>query len=308
MNINDLPFNPKYEQGGVDAAKAWLIDNLDSFDTKSNFCVVNNDGSEVAGFTNRYCHGALLGEPQPGRSLIGTEIAAGRKRLLQVIDPWLKWLLYDSYYSRFILNRDDYDFCKSYGIIVSCDMPAPLMQNIMIISRAPVESTIDAFKLFNKLLGEGYDPALLYMFIFCSSISTLRDGGYSSGAVTCRLGNHVPYRLCSQPNGLKRYVNGDFGSSLADHASTRIYRDNHDYSGGLAYFPAHWLDGIHLASPLLLEALVEARKTDKESEGYAPPNPFAPPSRAAPSQSQYPTVTEFIEVILPLLQKEISTS
>lgn len=309
MNINDIPFSPKYTKDEVHLAEQWLRDNVHTFRGTANFGVLE-DG-KILPFTRQSCHREIANRVGKGRSLVATEIGSARamrEARPEVTVPFLKWFLHDSPYARFILTKDLAP-AITYGIVVSTDVAAPLLQNIMIISRHFYEVSDAAFLKFNELTGNGCDPMAAYPLCFNTTFSNpLTKGNH----LVQSWHNHRAHPLFNL-KAFKNWMQGELGTqtTFTFDKEREHYRNNNKYTGGTLFFfdrpdvvtPHEYdHDGKHFLYDLVFNNkefrdALSAHRGSSETVKYSPPNPFAP--RVAGPKPHEISFSELWEFALP---------
>ena len=310
-----------------DLCETWFKTTRQEFGSSCNYLLVSPCGSTKSE-TKRPCHGSIQHRAgMKGSTLcVATDTGQDRRqewhkhfssqmRLPQdvnwrldwsVMEPFLKWFLYESYFSPFILNRDDFEFVKSNGIIVSADVPAALLQNIMIASRYFVECSPYSFHMFNALTAKGIDPRIAYTTCFCTGASSyifIQDPdvtqvtGYTSHRTTPLL----------SLEGIRNFLRDDFGEQSTDVLSVdKNYRTYSVYQGGSRFFGPGTNGGfvkeLLLQESSLRNALSVYRKEKNAATLYKPPNPFETPraTREIMGALEF-SYTEMYECLIPFI-------
>lgn len=312
MKISEINFDPRWSSQELAFAISWLEQSSPRFNKTANFCIVGTqtvgNGMEVVheNHIGRVCHRYIKDTTFNARSLVATE--CGWKRAghsVDLITPFFRWLTEESLYHKFIVWSDIYR-----GFVVSADVYAPLMQNIMIITRHFYEGSKLSFERFNKLVDLGVPGNIAYVFAFNSSLRSSQENAKFISAC-----NHTVSHVFDLPS-FQNFVDGELGPSF-DASEERHYRNDTNYSGGYLLFwqvvstvPSF---NIYTYDPGLVSALMtkeefrnelaEYRK-GKQVAAYAAPNPFAPKSSVAPTLAPNEvTVGEAIEVVAPFLGK-----
>jgi hypothetical protein len=324
--LNEIPFEPRYPPGVLDQAKEWLRNNREKFAATANFAIFNSQG-EVEHRTNQVCHRSISISMLHDRCLVASEIGLRRRSLMKVpfsggsteypwelswdvAEPFLRWFLYDSWMGRFIINRDDLEFVKEYGIIVSADCPAPLLQNTLIVSRHFWEVQPDSFHQFKKLVENGCNKTLAYLCCFCVGYSF---GGQNILSAVTSLSNHRAHVL---PNlaGIRRALSEEVGSGLFAQKGkylndpTLLYRSCTDYNGGLKIFTSdkdrifdtesHFVGDLFKIAEFR-SALKDYRTNTLGLGMYHPPNPFERSRVAIPMHPDQVSYKELYDFVLP---------
>lgn len=259
MKVQDLTFNPQCSPETLEKGKEFLVKNRKQFGSVVGFSVMA-EKTEVH-YLNAPCHGNMQSPTNPtDRACIATEISCRRNwdtvqryskrahnRTIDLPDesiivPFVRWLTQESIFSRFILSRDDPSFAENYGIVVSSDIPSPLLQNILMMSRAPNECSVQAFELFNLIVDAGYPPEIAYTFGMNSTVSswssqkepTKYKQSLEMGDTVFSYASHRPWGLWWTLGSLKNFLSGEFGPTLTDD-SLLHYRNHATIYGGAAY-------------------------------------------------------------------------
>lgn len=309
MKIAEVNFDPRHSREEVAKAVEWLATNKHKFHAAANFVIVGTEtvglGSEVVfeKHIGRVCHRYIKDTMFNARSVIGTECGWARSnKTIEDVAPFFDWFVKESFASRFILTAD-----INHGFVVSADTFAPLMQNIMIVTRHFYEGSKASFAAFNQMVLNGIPGDVAYPIAFNTSVrsgvDTAKFSSYCSHTVT-----HL-FSLAAFQN----FVDGELGPNYSD-VEAYLYRVNTNYRGGYMLF---WPDSevpsfmnftydCNLIPELMKieefrNALAKSRK-GKQIEAYQAPNPFAPKSTAAPSLAPNEvTCAEAIEVVAPFL-------
>jgi|GEM_PF-6679182 len=333
MKMRELPFNPQYSPEVYEQAKQWLVDNQPKFGSTANFAVFASNGV-VESRINQVCHRAISSSSLPDRCLVVSEVGVRRRPPAKApftggppqdweldwrdAEPFLRWWLYESYMGRFILNRDDIEFIKQYGIIVSADMPAPLLQNIMIVSRHFYEVYNESFRLFRQFTEKGLDPRIAYMMLFNTGFSL---GNQIVEGLATAYSNHRAHPMLGL-DAMQNFLDDEIGTrfraahkkELTDPAL--LYRTSLAYTGGVLFFAnkaedaPQFVDGgyHHFVYGLcrieeFREALKAHRHARNNVEMYRPPNPFkrVVPGHLAPTAPDQVSYKELFEFVVPYL-------
>lgn len=309
MKVADLNFSPRYTSQELARGLAWLEENSDRFGDAANFAIVGTGATGdvvLQPYIARVCHRYIKDTQVQERSLVVTECGWKRSShlTLELVTPYFQWLTEESPYSRFIIWSDVHR-----GFAVSADVYAPLMQNIMIMTRHFYEMPKFCFERFNRMIGIGVPGNIAYPIAFNSSARHQNENVKFSSYCS-----HTVSHLFSL-EAFKCFVTGELGPDTDVDDSTRHYREYTNYSGGYRLF---WPDMDNVPSylnfttetgliPALMEmegfrnALAELRKS-RQIEAYKAPNPFAPKSAAAPTIAPNEvTVFEAVEVVAPFL-------
>ncbi len=315
---------PALSNEALNAAYKWFADNRANFKSSCNFAQFNAKG-EMKSHLNQACHANIqYVYAFPNIECVATDIAIDRREdwyksfvgsrssgqdvteqakewgdgmTWERVDAYLKWFLYESYFSPFILNKHDIDFVKNYGIIVTADIPAALLQNIMISSRYFIECSPESFDMFNHLTAKGVDPRIAYVVSFSTTISSYTMRLSKQDIKNTRVGNQSSHRSTPLLSlaGMKNMLNDDLSySSVLDEKCN--YRNYTNYSGGSMFFGSgNFIEELLQSNEDVRQALSEYRKTNAQGEAYAPPNPFAsrsPKAAHSPLDFTFPEMFE----------------
>jgi hypothetical protein len=313
MKVSDIPFNPDCPEKVFNAAKKWLKDNYSRFTGTANFAIFDQDGEHKPRFAAA-CHSGIASPGIENRCVVAT--SNGRKYRAdplspEQVEPFLRWFLYESYMGRFILNRDDFVFCRDYGFIVSADVYTPLMQNIMITSRHFKECHVRSFEKFNELVAAGVPGDLSYVVCFLSYWSY--NSNLSEKSAFRNYGGHRASDVFNLPS-LKLFMAGELGTHVGKIITDEkyFYRKKSEYNGGKQFFKKNDYNSTTFVQDLLptdkecRERLSAYRKHTSSGEMYKPPNPFQrsfspQPENTDPLDANY---TEVFEVILPYMTEK----
>lgn len=288
------------------------VDDGETYST-ANALPFNRKG-EVETQFGRACHAFVGSTEAYFRYGIITENGARRNLSIEqktVVEPFLKWFLYDSFLSPFIFNRDDYDYCRDYGFVVSGNVPQPLFQAIMIISRHFYECSLQAFKKFNELTEkQGVDPFLAYCLAF-NTVWSAKSQVEGSNTVTNKY-NHRAFHSVSFEM-LENYYNG----KCATESLTKSYKSNPSTGNVSCLFNNEQKIvrmGRHIGceqfrepcNSRLTDALLtfRAERDGKEKEGYRPPNPFTKSNNPSNLAERTMTYDEYFSFFVSFLVKE----
>lgn len=298
-----------------------------SFSSTANFRLVYATGHFVDHLHN-VCHRAIT-TATAGADLVATEcgwnrtVGTGQKKTKDLVRPFLLWFLNDTPYGHFVVNRDDPEWILDNGFIVSTDVPAPLLQNVMIITRHFHEVYEFVFRRWNSLVETGTDPALAYSLLFNTGYSC-----YTTERSTEVFASYCGHRAhpAFDFNAIRRFKDGDVGPLYMKHAHTPDlndprchYRHRVDYKGGLRAFITEE-DG-YPANPYLVQnpagivkdlmkddafkaALSAFRKQGTTGESYRPPNPFLRSPTKPTLQAGQVTYEEVFEMVVPYVKEK----
>lgn len=299
----------------VKNGEKWLKDDYEMFSLTANFCYFGKNGTaiELDRYFGAACHFNNTHSGSSNRFYIATENGARRVKgdnYKTLQEPFLKWFLYGSPFSLFILNRDNFETCRDYGFVISGSAPTNFFHQACVMSRMFKEMRPEEFELFNTLTVEkGFDPTICALFLTCTCIqpfgkhkNTLLFKGNSNGR------HSVFYDVPSVE---------DFTNLFLGKVKTPLKKPYHQGLSGVVgcgssiYGP--WKSAfLERETDRELDGLViRFRKGEKdEKDVYRPPNPFKtkPQNTKIYSQRDYDTrftSEEFVEVVLPYFQRKI---
>lgn len=321
MNIRDIPFKPRATPEQIAKGKQWLVDNKKNFSYTANFAVFyeSDDGTNLLSddHMGSACHYNICSNSRHGkRVLVATECAFkrvyGENHKIDTILPFVKWLVQESYFSRFILNGDDPKWCAENGFIISADVWTPLMQNVCIVTRCFREYSVKCFTKFAELVSKGCPGDLAFALCFTANYSGATGDNH---IVTWAGSGHRTtntFRLKSLENFLNWESKKDEKKLTSD---VNHYRNNSNYTGGSTIFWGGTEEeklghagggGYKIFIDDLLEgnvfgfrdALRIHRQKGKQDEVYKAPNPFVKkpagaPVLPAPNQMTFKELFEF---------------
>lgn len=310
MNINSIPYNPKYTEEQVALGVDFLVDNKSKFSGTTNYAIIHGK-NVVTKYMGQPCHRGIGSSYRPpsNRHLVATEIGITRAKRGNDADEFLSWLIFESPFARFIITKD-LMFAKEYGILVSSDIPAPLLQNIMIVSRHFWEVAPQAFEKFNSLTASGVDAKVAYPICFNTTWS---NAWTKENGVVFPYGGHRAFPVFNL-RAFHNWMEGEIGTAttLSFISEKENYRDNADYVGGTKFFSnarddlykqetsgQHFIYDLLKTNPEFRDVIGTFRRGDA-SVAYRPPNPFAPkvPGETKPAAGQI-TFKELWECALP---------
>ena len=314
VSFKDWDYNPKHTPEEVQVAEKWLEENRPSFSYTTNFVIVS-EGGKVVSYFNQACHAALgfICHPLKSRSLFATEIGITRRSYPSVDNEsrlfFLHWFLYESFASPFIVNKDNFEFCRDYGIIVNCDISPSLLQNIAIVSRHFYELSPGHFAQFKKLCDEGYPKHLAYLLACNTSRLDFNSDQHLLASTT----GHRAWGYPPSLEALQVHMDGKFFDTTLDEKELARYTAS-IYGGNTLGYPqeANGLSQTGFIHHCFREAiekdkdlrdiLSKHRNVGKDNL-YHPPNPFAP--RTIQKTDPFaPTYYEFYELILPAMKEK----
>ena len=235
MKIQDYIFKPgsDWEAARTLAESKWA-ETAGNRSGAGNYVIANDKDEQC--WRGQSCHFQIsrgLGAKVPA-AIVLTEIAIDRVGGDEQVKSdklfFLNWLLKDSHFGRFILNRDEKitDF-----IVISADIPGPLLQNICIISRHFAECGQLAFSGFRKMVEEGIDGHLAYSLWFNTNQSFRYELGLSRAEQVYGEPGHRAWSLWRDVSALQNFLSGEFGKTFTQESKT--YREHPTIYGGVKY-------------------------------------------------------------------------
>ena len=317
MLIQDVKFEPSFTKKEFEAAKNFLVAEQEKFGITANFARILKGGG-VQNFARNHCHAMIGDQCDEEIVLVSTEISQ-RTHSKSLIKGFLSWFLNDSPFGRFIVNRDDFEFCLNYGLIVSADIPQPILQAIMIISRHPHECSAQAFEKFDELVSKGINSNISFIVCFCSTWSTSVKVNHIVGSK----GAHRSFHILPLDD-LKNFVSGELGQAYPDtfyNDKRNHYRHLQSIYGVYKLFAPKergtvwnsneqsFVFNLFTHDKKFKEVLSNYRKSKVKSEVYKPPNPFEPTQYGATRQPSANEVTyeELFEIVVPYVNELITT-
>jgi hypothetical protein len=325
MFLKEIPFEPSFTQTDVETVKKWFVDNKSNFNNTANFVKLFSNG-KLGARLGRPCHADIGKYPEHDQIeavydevvLVGTEISSRQYSLAPNINfeeeekkqrGFLQWFLYESFASRYIVNKEDYAFVRKYGIIVSADIPQPILQGIMIISRHFHEVNERAFSKFDELVKQGYNPNFAYIFCFNSTWSY--QGQMSENHPVESVTNHRAWslpKICAMSNFLAGRIGTSYKIDLRDK------RNNYRYLQSIynvsSIFSDNTEDRMEWIIPQLLkdeekfrQCLSTYRRNLTNSEVYRPPNPFERLNKPPKPKPDQVTYKELFDCVFPYLKQ-----
>lgn len=237
MNIRDLPFSPLPDHGIARGQAEDLWKKEGQKKGTANFIVAGE--KLTARNFNLGCHyniaqGTRQGPGGDKPSIVLTEVAIVRASGgdLKVQDDmrfFLNWFLKDSHFGRFVLNRDE--VITDY-VIISADIPAPLLQNMCIITRHFYECNHEAFAGFRKMVEGGTDGHITYSIWFNTNLSFKFSSPTLRPTQVLSESGHRAWSLWRDTEAFKNFVNGEFGKAISEQ---QTYREHQTIFGGVSY-------------------------------------------------------------------------
>lgn len=291
----------------------------------SNFAIVNEAGVASEQY-NQACHRQIGNTELRDRCLVVTEAGWKRRKKAPISRElaalYADYIVNKFYAGRFVLNQDPDEWLDG-GFIVSCDAPAPLLQNFCIASRAFFEVTSASFEKFRELLDGGIHPDVAYICCFSTAAShPALDFEGDTRAIedahpVAQGAGHRPHRLL--PLGaLSRMIRGEVGPAYTKPLDgSETHRTVASYQGGSTVFDDRSVLGHYgtlggsaadmikdlLALDEFKVQLSEFRKANAASETYRPPNPFVrSPAALRPDQMSN---REFYTLAVPFVNEYV---
>ncbi len=316
MRIGNLPFTPLTPEADIQRGLEWLLDPavVSRVGYNANFAVLTEDGGTLGTF-GAVCHFNLSVDYGDATAIalfaFPVGMPEGRKK---VVERYVKWLTEESFAARFFLGRND------NGLILSTDIPSPLVQNIAILIRHIRELPTLYFELFDYLLDKGWSGNLAYPLAFNTAKPANDLKGLMDSKVKDYGGGHRAFRLFSL-DSYQNFLVGEFGPTLTPDLSP--YRKQRGMYGGLRYCMSLGNYPFNLYGPALtriyhnpakdimadkdIRAAVIAHRQKAFVEAASKiPNPFNPNLRLRPDRLTEEDMTfgEVIEIGFPLLKKK----
>lgn len=298
-----------------ESAKQWLKENKHLFYRNTSYAQFSAEGV-LSGHLNQVCHKTMGYSPGFSPVLVATEIAISR-RLETMVDghgeelfiPFLKFILSDPLWSEYIVNKDDFDFCKDYGLLVDAGCPQNVLQALMITSRSFNEVHRRAFLLFNSLVEQGVPERGAFLLAWINSSSyksySSTDENPSFLPVSSAefvLGHRIfPSDMIFGVETIKHYCEGELPSG----AFTLSYSIRQSiYDVGRLFKSSRVGMKQYIREGECWEKVLKYRQGSLKKEGYRPPDPFAMdiPHSRNPFVVSY---DEYYVVCIPHIVKEL---
>lgn len=316
MLISEIPFNPQFSEEELLRAKSFFKDKDLYFAGVANYalvCISPGGRADICTYKNQMCHRSFGSNGVINPSLVATECGwkrAGKER--DTVRGFLDYVL-SSYIGHVIVLRDP-EFILDNGFIISLDFPAPLLQNLMIMTRHFYEIPPRTFLLFDKAVSEGLHPDVAYQIFFCSTFSaSIGDQGLSYPVQPSY--GHRAHGLMNAKD-MDLFIRREIGPFYA--GSKKNYRKDCSYVGGSGvfanrppikdhgYITSHVggtdtiVDDLHNDEEFV-SALRKFRNGD--SDVYRPPNPFVSSSAPVLKAGQI-TQKEVLEFMIPWIKEK----
>ena len=212
------------------------------------------------------------------------------------------WLLNDSHFAHLIVNKVEHRtvdwLLDSGGFIVSAELPQPILQMMMILSRTFGERMQPQFDKWQELVSKGLDPHAAYNLTMCVASGELTP----SVGVNSRTGHTAMYLL--DLDCMINFVKGDLGEKFKKDS----YRKYHGIYGCDKIFGQQtmtqdmWFVGQLFERDEDFRTLIHNfRNGEAALENYRPPNPFAKSFTSMPLRAKQVTYQELYEVVVPYI-------
>ncbi len=166
-----------------------------------------------------------------------------------VVDGFFNWFVYESFFGRFILNRDRPSV--HYGWIYSTDLPPAITQALAIVSRHFYECLDRAFIKFDELAAEGVPKSVAYMTAFNSYYSY----SYGIRKDTEAFTGLYAHRMLSFPKEIETLQNFIEGRCNKGLLNTKTYRERPDLYGTAKLFFNDTGGNVYPSTPFTYELL-----------------------------------------------------
>lgn len=322
------PYRPKHTEGEFLFAKQWLVDNRKNMSSTANFAKIHKTKNGIGAFDHlgNPCHANSVYDSDVMKNtvLFVTENGHSRRHSLfpptdnltyEKALPFLKWLVQDSCFSPYFVNRDDLSFCWEHGFVVVPTIPTILMQTMLIMTRHFYECRDAAFVKFGEILEQTGSGLFAYLCTMSTTYSRSSSGdnhplgfSYQHRAVGPVSISDLPLIMSETPGDGFKTTTGRTPSLLYEKTFYSSGFTNY-YGGNLIFTnrpnkgqtPKSPLDVELMADKEYLERLSAYRKSVTQQEAYTPPNPFDRSNSRPRLSADQMTYTEFYEVGVPYL-------
>ena len=305
MKTIDYVFEQISPEVAIQKGEEFLEKYSERFYAITNFGVVKHDGS-VSQYFERGCHLSIT--DHSGIAIV-TELSRqkdGWEKPYDMARPYVDWLLNRSFASRFILTNDTDKALKQSGIVVSGCIPTPLMQNILIMTRALKEIQPCMFEFFNELLVLGVPEDAAFRFSFGNDNVVNDTLAKSTGVHQIkRRSNHRAWAFPATVLGLRNFLSTEMGATFDQDVKTYEQGNNNIYGGAkycdtVSPVSSEMMTDTFFKDGDFLEALRGHRKEPFETIK----NPFTAVRSTAATDRV--SLREFLDVVVPyLFKKEI---
>lgn len=284
----------------------------DTFSSAANYIIVGNKSScEMLG---RVCHAGIAHAGNvPNVVLVGSHLALGRAlepptyrpvdvNASQAMKVFANWLMNDSHFSHLIVNKPEHRTVEwlmdGGGFIVSAELPQPVLQMMMILSRTYTERSTIQFDKWFELVNKGLDPHVAYNITMCVyDVSLTYNAGLNS-----RLGHTTMYLL--NQSCTNNFVKGELGDTFEKRPYSKhhsIFGCNLLFGGQNTAQDTHFIGELFDTCKEFCERLSKFRNGAAALEGYRPPNPFVKNFKSSVLRPKQVTYQELYEVVVPYI-------
>lgn len=274
----------------------------DEFRVVANYIIVGDTNSvEMLG---RACHAGIA----DAADVANVRLVASHLSIDKHFEPtdamkqFAHWLLNDSHFAHLIVNKAEHRtvdwLLDSGGFIVSAELPQPILQMMMILSRTFSERIQPQFDKWQELVSKGLDPHAAYNLTMCVANGDLP----LSVGVNPRAGHTAMYLL--DLDCMVNFVKGDLGELFMKDT----YRKYHSIYGCDKIFGKQtltqdmWFVGQLFERDEDFRVLMHKfRNGDAALENYRPPNPFTQSFTSTPLRAKQVTYQELYEVVVPYI-------
>ena len=280
------------------------VDFLGRHDVMSysaNFIIVGEASS--AERHGKACHFDIgSGAGVPDIRLVGTQFGlnkgSGGEAPSINMREFARWIMNDSHFAHLMVNRPEHRtvewLMNGGGFVVSSELPQPVLQMMMILSRTFTERYPQQFDMWNLLVAKGCDPHFAYNICFCVGDKTLM---HNNPVVT--QSGHVAMYLLSTP-AMANFVKGELGDAF-DKTSYRtkqgLYGCHELFGKQLLDWTGNFIHELITNDEEFRKRLAGVRNLDTSSETYRPPNPFHMNARTVPLKPTQATYQELFGVV-----------
>lgn len=324
MKIHDYAFTPDVSPEAQEKVASCQESLTKGSTSVGNFYVIGR-GGDVLDHRGGGCHKMISMTTVSNRELVVTEGTGWRRagayytshspqagKTEEVVRPYAEYLCEVSPFSRFVLSGTDESLNK--GFVVSADVPAPWLQNIMISTRHFLEVSRESFVRFNDLVRGGLNQDLAYLLCFNTDLTYLEKDRVLTSPVNSYSGHRVFGLL--ELDSARRFLGGELGRFGREIAEMETYRVDRSYTRGRLTFDdkyrgispvngtdATLIDDLH-QDEAFRDALSHHRKKG-QGEMYRPPNPFDRKATKPPLLGQV-TYKELFDFVVPYLHETLS--
>ena len=297
-NINHQSYTDEQYQQCVD-----FLGQDDKMLSYANFIVVGKDG--FAERRGRACHAAIgNGAGVEDICLVGTQFGLNKGFENSGGDPsdnmkeFARWVMNDSHFAHLMVNRPEHRTVKwlmnGGGFIVSSELPQPVFQTMMILSRCMTERKPEQFDMWNLLVAKGCDPHFAFNICFCVGDKTLMH----NNPVVSQQGHVTMFLLSS--TAMTNFVNGELGENFEKTSYRKkqgLYGCHTLFGNQMLDWTGNFIHELITNDEAFRKRLAEVRNLDTSSETYRPPNPFHMNARTVPLKPTQVTYQELFGVV-----------